>query len=310
MVKVSVPISLEQAPNEVQSLLNEREQARTAKDFARSDALRQQISELGYLVNDQPVGFELLKIGDEEKKLAKSYLVLFGSGENAPSAADTYRQLFLSLDKRNLRIALVTSPAGFQPNVALVYQEIKDYLLASLPDFNLTIDIVFANNREQANDEKIASMIDGADIIFTGPGSPTYAVKILKDTLVYSRIKEQVKKGSTLILASAATIAFSRYALPVYEIYKVGEDLHWQDGLNFYQDFWQEITIIPHFNNREGGVGLDTSHCYIGESRFKKMKALLPTNTPMLGIDEHTVCTIDLGTKNVTSKGKGVAHKV
>ncbi len=310
MIKVTTPVSLEQVPNEVKQLLVQREEARGAKDYARSDIFRQQIASFGYLVNDSPTGYTLQKIGDSDKKTTKSFLVLFGSGENAPSSVDIYRQIFLQLGKRDLRIALVTTPAGFQPNVEHVYGEIKDYLLSSLPDFNLTIDIVFANTQADANNSVLISFLDSADIIFTGPGSPTYAVKNLNHTLLINKIIERVKSGPSLILASAATIAFSHFALPVYEIYKVGEDLHWADGLDFYDAVWQRATIIPHFNNNEGGADLDTSHCYIGKDRFDKLRPELPANEWVLGIDEHTAFVVDLFSQKATIKGKGSARTI
>ncbi len=308
MVKVTTPVSLNDIPKAVQKLIAEREEARGRKDFAQSDILRQEIASLGYLVNDKPGGYELFKQGDEEKKAEKSYLVLFGSGENAPSAVDIYRQVFLTLGKRDLRMALVTTPAGFQPNVAAVYGEIKDFLLATLPDFNLTIDIVFANTHEDANRPEIVQQVEGVDIIFTGPGSPTYAAKHLKNTLLINKITERVKNGVTLILASAATISFSRHVLPVYEIYKVGEDLHWEEGLDVYDSIWQRATIIPHFNNTEGGEGLDTSHCFVGRKRFTHLKSMLPENEWMLGIDEHTAYIVDLDTQKGETRGKGTIH--
>ena len=310
MVKVTTQVSVNEAPEEVQKLLREREKARGDKNFAHSDILRQQIASLGYLVNDKDSGYQLLKIGDSGKKSKVAYLVLFGSGEVAPSSVDIYRQLLLTLGKRDLNISLITTPAGFQPNVAHVYQEIKDYLLSSLPDFNLTINVVFANTREDANNPDIVSQIDNADIIFTGPGSPTYAVKNLKGTVLCDRIVKKVKDGASLILASAATIAFSHFALPVYEIYKVGEDLHWLEGLDFYDSVWQRSTIIPHFNNTEGGAHLDTSHCFVGKKRFEILKSQLPANEWVLGLDEHTAYIIDLTTQKATIKGKGSARTI
>jgi cysteinyl-tRNA synthetase len=46
-------------PPEIQSLLDEREQARANKDFQKSDQLREQIKSLGYIVEDKNTGFEL-----------------------------------------------------------------------------------------------------------------------------------------------------------------------------------------------------------------------------------------------------------
>jgi cysteinyl-tRNA synthetase len=49
-----------QAPTEVKELADERERARVARDFARADALREQIAELGWELRDGPQGPELL----------------------------------------------------------------------------------------------------------------------------------------------------------------------------------------------------------------------------------------------------------
>ncbi len=297
-------------PSEVLLLFEKREHAREVKDFLQSDKLREEIKNLGYLVNDESNGTKVLKIGDESLKPLKHFLILFGSGEIAPSSVDIYRQTFLQLGKRNLKISLITTPAGFQPNVELVYDEIKDFLLASLPDFKLTVNLIMANRLEDANDPSIVADLDGSDIILMGPGSPTYAVKHLKNSLLLAKIIELIKAGSSLILASAATISCSKYALPVYEIFKVGEELHWQDGLNLYQEIYQELTVIPHFNNREGGEGLDTSNCYIGANRASKLYAQLPLEAPLLGIDEHTALIIDLDSGKQLVRGKGNIHKL
>lgn len=292
-------------PKEVKELVDKREEARKNKDFAQSDLLRDEIKKLGYLVNDKPNGTKILKIGDESLAPAKNFLLLFGSGEIAPSSVDIYRQTFLSLGKRHLKIALITTPAGFQPNVEHVYGEIRDFLIASLPDFNLTVELIFANTAGDAMKSEIVEQLSGSDVIFMGPGSPTYAIKNLNGTPLIAKMLELVKGGSTLILASAATIACSRFALPVYEIFKVGEKLHWENGLNIYKEIWQELTILPHFNNREGGADLDTSYCYVGQGRGERLLSMLPSKTKVLGIDEHTALIIDLTNQKESVRGKG-----
>lgn len=293
-------------PSAIQLLFKQREEARLNKDFSQSDLLRDKIKQQGYLLNDKPNGTIILKIGDESLRPTKNFLLLFGSGEIAPSSVDIYRQTFLALGKRHLKISLISTPAGFQPNVEHVYGEIKDFLLASFPDFKLDIKLIFANTAGDAMKSEIVEQLDGSDAIFMGPGSPTYAVKNLNGTPLLAKIIELVQAGATLILASAATIACSRFALPVYEIFKVGEKLHWVNGLNLYKEIWHEITIIPHFNNKEGGADLDTSHCFMGESRALKLLKMLPAKAKVIGIDEHTALIIDLSSSAQTVKGKGI----
>jgi cyanophycinase-like exopeptidase len=306
MVKVFTPIANDLVPENVRSLITDRNAAKAEKNFSLADKLRNDIEDLGYQINDVPGGItEVMKIGDADLKPKKHFLMLFGSGEIAPTSVDVYRSTFLQLGKRDLTISLITTPAGFQPNVGSVYLEIRDFLLAALPDFNLNIEVVPINTHQEADKPDYIEQIKKSDILFLGPGSPTYGIRQPRGTKALESIIEQVKNRATLILASAATITFSTHALPVYEIYKVGEDLHWVDGLDLYKDIYEPLTVIPHFNNREGGVGLDTSYCYIGKGRATKLLSILPKESKVISIDEHTALVIDLGSKEQSVRGKG-----
>jgi len=52
----------EEAPDEVKQLVEERAAAKKAKDFARADALRAKITELGWNVMDTAKGPQLTKL--------------------------------------------------------------------------------------------------------------------------------------------------------------------------------------------------------------------------------------------------------
>ncbi len=51
-----VPAAEGGAPEEIEALAAEREEARKAKDWARADELRDRIAEAGYVVEDRPEG--------------------------------------------------------------------------------------------------------------------------------------------------------------------------------------------------------------------------------------------------------------
>jgi hypothetical protein len=126
-----------------------------------------------------------------------------------------------------------------------------------------------------------------------GPGSPTYATRQLRDSLAWHYMIAQHRLGAVLALASAATIAISAYALPVYEIYKVGEDIHWNAGLDFFGFYGLPLVFVPHWNNHEGGTELDTSRCFMGKERFDQMVKMLPETMNVIGLDEKTALIID-----------------
>lgn len=292
----------------VEDLLEKRKKLRKEKKFEEADLVRKQIEEMGYQVIDEDESSTVEKI--EDKPSGKSFLVLFGSGEILPQGRRIHEYVFEQIGKNQINIAVISTPAGFQPNCVIVHEEIKSYFEKHLTNFHPKVSIIYANNRELANNEKIIEPIFDADYIFIGPGSPTYAVRNLKDTLLLKKLFECIRSGATLSLASAAAIAFSKHALPVYEIYKAGTDLYWEEGLNFFRDVFEEITVVPHYDNTEGGKKNDTSRAYIGKIRFERMLKILPEGEKLLGIDEQTGFIFDL--KNKTSKvlGRGEVREL
>ena len=53
---------VEQAPEDVRGLAEQREQARAERDFAAADRLRDEIAALGWEVRDGPNGFDLIPL--------------------------------------------------------------------------------------------------------------------------------------------------------------------------------------------------------------------------------------------------------
>lgn len=293
---------------QIEDLLRERSALRKGGRFAEADKIRKKIQSLGYVIVDKDSETSLSPVQTPVPK--KTFLAIFGSGEIAPSSVKVHQYVFESLQKKEIKIAVVTTPAGFQPNVRIVHEEIRAFFMDHLKNFHPQVEIIYANGRDEANNPKLIFPLNFADCIFIGPGSPTYAVKNLKGTLLFQKIIERVKKGVSLSIASAASIAFSKFSLPVYEIYKAGFPLYWKQGLNLYSFFLRPLNIIPHFNNREGGLKNDTSRCYMGKERFDKLLAKLPKEEEIWGIDEHTAVLINTKTKEVTVMGRGNLRKV
>jgi hypothetical protein len=53
------------------------------------------------------------------------------------------------------------------------------------------------------------------------------------------------------------------------------------------------VSFIPHWNNAEGGVDLDTSRCFVGMERFEQWRALTPPENVVVGLDEHSGIIMD-----------------
>jgi hypothetical protein len=144
-----------------------------------------------------------------------------------------------------------------------------------------------------------------ANYIFWGPGSPTYAVKQLEGSLAWFLMVARHRLGAAMVLASAATFASGTFTLPVYEIYKVGEDLHWVHGLDFFGPYGLTLAFVSHWDNKEGGAELDTRFGYMGRGRFEQLAAMLPGEATVVGIDEHTALVMDLEAEQCRAMGRG-----
>jgi len=238
--------------------------------------------------------------------------VCFGSGETSASGRKIWDWLFRRLSPP-IHVAVLETPAGFELNSAQVAGRVGDFLRRRLQNYRPQVTIIPARKRgtpfSPDNPEVVAPLLQ-ANVVFMGPGSPTYAVRQLKDSLAWHMLVARHRRGAAIVLASAAVIAASVRALPVYEIYKVGEELHWRHGLDFFGAYSLSLVFIPHWNNTEGGAELDTSRCFMGRSRFERLLSLLPDDVTVVGIDEHTALAVDIAARRCQVLGKGGVTRI
>ena len=238
-------------------------------------------------------------------------IVLLGSGETAPSMQRIYDRIFSRLDQRP-QVAILETPAGFEPNSEEVARDVDRFLQVHLQNYRprvTTVPVRRSDGPFSTNNPDLMEPIYEANVILTGPGSPTYAVRHFRNSLCWEICQICHRLGRTLFLSSAATVAAGRLALPVYEIYKVGLDLYWSEGLDLFGSFGLKLVVIPHWNNQSGGSGLDTSRCYMGQSRFNELLDLLPAEDGLtvLGIDENTAVIMNPGSGRAQVHGQGSA---
>src|SRR6186997_1705576 len=168
--------------------------------------------------------------------MALGRIAFLGSGETSLAGGRIFEALVRDI-REPLRIALMETPAGFELNSAQVVGRVGEFMTARLQNYKPIVDIIPARKKGSAfspDDPKVLKPLLYANLIFMGPGSPTYAIRQLKDTLAWDVIRARHRLGAALIFASAATISVGAHALPVYEVYKVGEDVHTKDGLNLF----------------------------------------------------------------------------
>lgn len=231
-------------------------------------------------------------------------LAVMGSGETAPTMVTTHRMLASKLQKPASAVLLDT-PYGFQENAPELATKAVEYFQTSI---NLVLEVAGLTKIIGADAlavERGLQKVADADYVFAGPGSPTYALRQWSGTPLAGLLNKKLHDGGIVTFASAAALTLGKFTLPVYEIYKVGEDPRWLDGLNILGEIGVNAALIPHYNNAEGGHH-DTRFCYMGERRLSMLERELPDEVYVLGVDEHTGMVIDLDAETVTVVGKGV----
>jgi hypothetical protein len=241
-------------------------------------------------------------------------LALIGSGETSPTMVTVHRDLLTRLGRQRPQALLLATPYAFQENAASVSARARRYFADSVglevriapgTSHDAGPDVAPPMVGETAHRAGEAGDIRAADWVFAGPGSPSYALAHWQTGPVGAALRERVLAGDGLtVLASAAAATAGQFALPVYEIYKAGGAPRWLAGLDLLGALGLRVTVIPHYDNAEGGR-YDTRYCYLGERRMAVMERELPADAAVLGVDEHTAVLIDLLTNSIEIRGRG-----
>jgi hypothetical protein len=225
-----------------------------------------------------------------------------GSGETAPTMVKVHREIFAACPPGPA--VMLDTPFAFQMNRDELVTRTLGYFAQSV---GRDVEVAaWAGDESPAQQEKSLALLDRASWAFAGPGSPTFALRQWRGTAVPSALAGVVRRGGTLVLGSAAALTLGTHAVPVYEIYKVGEEPRWVEGL----DLLGELTgvaaaVVPHYDNKEGATH-DTRFCYLGEQRLSRLEATLPAHVGVLGVDEHTAAVVHVDRRVVQVLGNGV----
>ncbi len=229
-------------------------------------------------------------------------LVIVGSGETAPTMVKVHREVIGSSGPG--ATVMLDTPFGFQVNADDLTEKILEYFRDSV---GARLDVARWRSRDEPVNERerALALLSRASWAFAGPGSPTYALRQWADTPVPGALLDLAGRGGTVVMGSAAAVTVGRYAVPVYEIYKVGIEPHWLEGLDLLGSLTGlTAAVVPHYDNREGGRH-DTRFCYLGEERLVRLESDLPDDVGVLGVDEHTAVILDLESRTAQVQGVG-----
>ena len=159
----------------------------------------------------------------------KGIIVLMGSGELTATMVGVHKELLTRISDRPKAVFMDT-PAGFQLNVDLISQRAQEYFKTHVQQALGIASLKSKETTSRFEAEQAYQTLREADYVLIGPGSPTYAVRQFRDTPVPEILIHRIEAGGCLVAASAAALTVGRFTLPVYEIYKVGQELHWMEG--------------------------------------------------------------------------------
>jgi hypothetical protein len=252
-------------------------------------------------------------------------LAIMGSGETAPTMAKVHRDLFERLEARlgeggaprsadgPIPAAILDTPYGFQENADELSSRTIEFFAASVGR-----PVAVASYRSRDVDAVTAATalarIRESRFVMAGPGSPSYALRQWMGSPLPAALAAKLAPGDqagVLAMASAAALTVGVATIPVYEIYKVGEEPRWLEGLDLLgRATGLRAAVVPHYDNAEGGTH-DTRFCYMGERRLRLLEAALPDGAFVLGVDSHTALVLDLeaGTAEITGLG-GVTVRI
>ncbi len=232
-------------------------------------------------------------------------LAIMGSGETAPTMVKVHRAVVSRVPAEPAGIVLDT-PFGFQMNADELAARTLTYFADSVGVVLEVAGLRSAQDLHGPAGDAIIARLAATPFVFSGPGSPTYALRNWKGTLVPALLREKLALGGAVTFSSAAALTLGAFTVPVYEIYKVGEAPRWEAGIDLLQsvDHRLHTAVVPHFDNAEGGTH-DTRFCYLGELRLAQLERELPDDTFVLGVDEHTALVVDLDAGESSVAGLG-----
>ncbi len=243
-----------------------------------------------------------------EEQAGNGVLAIMGSGETSPTMVNVHRGLIARFGSTPPAGVLLETPYAFQENVEDISRRAVTYFADSV---GLTVTVAPGlrgsehSGPEHDRPARGLAMVRSTRWLFSGPGSPTYALRCWRNGPVEQALRDRIRhrRGMT-VFASAAAATLGLHTAPVYEIYKVGSPPHWLPGLDLLAAVGLRVALVPHYDNKEGG-NHDTRFCYLGETRLRVMERELPADAAVLGVDEHTALIMDLVAGSAEVIGRG-----
>lgn len=128
---------------------------------------------------------------------------------------------------------------------------------------------VVARNREEADSEELAALVDGAGLVYLSGGNPSYLAETLRGTRLWEAVHRAWVGGAALAGCSAGAMALTAWVPDIRHPLRDADP-----GLGLLP----QLRVIPHFDRFVGWM----------PDLVGRFLAKAPDGVSVLGIDEDT----------------------
>lgn len=161
-------------------------------------------------------------------------VALVGSGEYLPVMAEVERGLLAGRPPRYVQLATAAAPEGRR---SLAYWHERGRQAAErLGVEQVVVPVV---DRESADDPAVASLIEGAGLVYLSGGNPRFLAETLRGTAVWAGIESAWHEGAALAGCSAGAMAMCAQVPDVKSVSRTSVP-----GL----DVVPHLVVTPHFD--------------------------------------------------------------
>jgi cyanophycinase-like exopeptidase len=191
-------------------------------------------------------------------------IALVGSGEYLPVLEHVERQLLEGRPPRFVQIATAAAPEG--PASLARWHALGRASAERLGVHQVVLPVV---DRISADDEELASLVDGAGLVYLSGGNPPFLAATLRDTAVWRAIEAAWQGGAALAGCSAGAMALTAHVPDIRHPLRSAEV-----GLSAVP----HVRVLPHFDRLAGWL----------PDLILRIVTDRPDDVTVLGIDEDT----------------------
>ena len=191
-------------------------------------------------------------------------LALIGSGEYLPVMLDIERDLMAGRGARYVQLATAAAPEG--DDSLRRWHSLGAQQAARLGAEQVVVDV---RTREDAFDEGLATLVEGAALVYLSGGNPVHLAETLRGTPVWDAIRTAWQSGAALAGCSAGAMAMSGW-VPSLRHPRSGA----VDGLGVLP----HVRVIPHFDRMAGWMPDIVARYLVPEAE----------GATVVGVDEDT----------------------